>query len=273
MLRRPPGRSRTGQRASTTWRSTSAAARPGGLERIRQPPRRPAAQGAVARRLRAPGEGAGRATDGQPRGGRRRRLRLHRLRQPVELAGRRGAAEARGARPPRAAASGQPRVRRDLSRRSRRRCSSCCFRSRSRSERILEAHAQREGRSDIDEAVVELRELHRYLYEPGPPSRNRETTTSDRRRRRCSTGSAGASWPSRCSRSRPVPGVRPRPPRRRSCRSAPGSGRRSAAAPIPRRSWPACSWPTSAPSTSARGAPTTGPSAASTASIARCGSP
>jgi hypothetical protein len=36
-------------------------------------------------------------------------------------------------------------------------------------ERILEAHAERQGRSDVDEAVVELRELHRYLYEPGPP--------------------------------------------------------------------------------------------------------
>ena len=36
-------------------------------------------------------------------------------------------------------------------------------------ERILAAHAQREGRSDVDEAVVELSELHRYLYAPGPP--------------------------------------------------------------------------------------------------------
>jgi patatin-related protein len=35
-------------------------------------------------------------------------------------------------------------------------------------ERILAAHAQREGRSDVDEAVVELRELRRYLYEADP---------------------------------------------------------------------------------------------------------
>lgn len=31
---------------------------------------------------------------------------------------------------------------------------------------VLEAHAQRIGRQDIDEAVTELRALHRYLYEP-----------------------------------------------------------------------------------------------------------
>ena len=35
-------------------------------------------------------------------------------------------------------------------------------------ERILEAHAGRTGRSDVDEAVTELRALHRYLYEPEP---------------------------------------------------------------------------------------------------------
>lgn len=46
-------------------------------------------------------------------------------------------------------------------------------------ERILRAHAEREGRSDIDEAVVELRELHRYLYEPGPPVQ--EPAPGDRR--------------------------------------------------------------------------------------------
>jgi patatin-related protein len=33
-------------------------------------------------------------------------------------------------------------------------------------EQIIEAHAERVGRSDIDEAVLELRALHRYLFEP-----------------------------------------------------------------------------------------------------------
>ena len=38
-------------------------------------------------------------------------------------------------------------------------------------EEVLLAHAERDGRSDIDEAVVDLRALHRYLYEPGEAAR------------------------------------------------------------------------------------------------------
>lgn len=46
-------------------------------------------------------------------------------------------------------------------------------------EEILFAHAERASRSDIDEAVTDLRALHRYLYEPAEGNADREPPSSD----------------------------------------------------------------------------------------------
>ena len=46
-------------------------------------------------------------------------------------------------------------------------------------ELILEAHAQRAGRTDIDEAVMELRALHQYLYQPTESEADGERSAGD----------------------------------------------------------------------------------------------
>src|SRR5439155_10069493 len=46
-------------------------------------------------------------------------------------------------------------------------------------QEVLDAHGQRTGRTDIDEAVSELGALHRYLYEPVEGEADREAPTGD----------------------------------------------------------------------------------------------